>query len=298
MSDTAAVTTTVMFADICDSTFIFSKLGDEKAFTVVRAALQRAAGIVKQHNGVVLRTKGDDVLCIFSNPLDAMQAATAIHASFNAHQPDELAMTIGINSGSVLMAEGDILGDTVNIAARLSKFAKAGQTLVSSNTIELLDRVPSTMIRPFGEITLKGKTRPVSTFELLDDSDQDEITQVGPTPLQFSRSNRISLRFQSREIQLDYLLTRFRLGRSPDCELIMDHPLVSRHHAEITYQDNEFVLRDFSTNGTQLLTSGRSVTLHHQQAALRGSGSLFLGRTSYNRKFEILFHASGGQPNL
>jgi adenylate cyclase len=203
-------------------------------------------------------------------------------------------MSIGINSGPALLSDGDILGDTVNVAARLSHFAKSGQTLVSSRTIDLLDRLPGQLIRPFGEITLKGKTEPVSTFELLSEADPDEITQVGPTPLQFSRSNRILLRFQSREIQLDYLVSRFMLGRSPDCELVLDHPMVSRHHAEIVYQDNEFVIRDISTNGTQLITNGRSINLHHQQAALRGSGSIILGRTSYNRKFEIAFRASGG----
>jgi len=294
MSEAAAVTTTVMFADICDSTLLFSQLGDEKAFALINDALKQTANLVRLHDGLVLRTKGDDVLCMFSNPFNALQASMAIHAAFDSHRPQELAMSIGINSGPALLSEGDILGDTVNIAARLSDFAKARQTLVSSSTIEILNQPSSSCIRPFGEITVKGKSTPVSTFEVLSESDQDEITQAGPTPLLFPRSSQISLRFQAREIQLDYLLTRFRLGRSPDCELILDHPLVSRHHAEICYQDNEFILRDFSTNGTELIISGRSITLHHKQAALRGSGSIFLGRTTYNRKFEIAFHASGG----
>lgn len=294
MSEAATVKTTVMIADICDSTLLFSQLGDEKAFALVNDALKEAARLVKQHGGVVLRTKGDDVLCMFSDAFNALQASMAIHAAFDSRHSTELAMSIGINSGPALLSEGDILGDTVNIAARLSAFAKSGQTLVCSSTIDLLSQPSISFIRPFGEITFKGKTTPVSTFEVLSESDQEEITQAGPTPLVFPRSSQISLRFQAREIQLDYLLTRFRLGRSPDCELIMDHPLVSRHHAEISYLDNEFVLRDFSTNGTELIVGGRSVHLHHKQAALRGSGSIFLGRTTYNRKFEIAFHASGG----
>jgi class 3 adenylate cyclase len=294
MSNATAVRTTVMFADICDSTLLFSRLGDDRAFALINDALKEAAAIVERHDGRVLRTKGDDILCIFSDASNALSASMAIHAVFDAHRPLDLAMSIGINSGPALLSEGDILGDTVNIAARLADFAKAGQTLVSSATIEILSRASTSLIRPFGEITLKGKQEPVSTYEVLGESDPDEITQAGPTPLVFPRASRISLRFQNREFQLDYLLTRFRLGRSPDCELILNHPLVSRQHAEIAYRDNEFVLRDFSTNGTELIVGGRSIHLHHKLAALRGSGSIFLGRTTYNRKFEITFHAGGG----
>jgi len=294
MPEAAAVTTTVMIADICDSTLLFSQLGDEKAFALIKEALKEAARLVQRHDGLVLRTKGDDVLCMFSDAFNALQASMAIHEAVDSRHAHKLAMSIGINSGPALLSEGDILGDTVNIAARLSAFAKAGQTLVSSSTIDILSQPSISFIRPFGEISLKGKSTPVSTFEVLSESDKDEITQAGPTPLVFPRSSQISLRFQGREIQLDYLLTRFRMGRSPDCELVMEHPLITRHHAEISYQDNEFVLHDFSTNGTELIVSGRSINLHHKQAALRGSGSIFLGRTTYNRKFEIAFHASGG----
>ena len=294
MSESVSITTTVMFADICGSTRLFNELGDEKAARLVGDTLKLAATLVELHDGVVIRTKGDDVLCIFSDPLNALQASMDIQAQISRSARGEMAMSIGINSGPALLSEGDILGDTVNIAARLSSFAKAGQSLVSSLTIDMLDHLSATLIRPFGEITLKGKLQPVSTFEILDADDQDEITQIGPTPLHFPRSNRLSLRYQSHEVKLDYLLVRYLLGRSPECELVMDHPLVSRHHAEIRYLNNEFVLIDFSTNGTELITLGRSTTLHHSQAALRGSGSIFLGRTVYNQKFKIAFDASGG----
>ena len=261
---------------------------------MIDRALKLTAGLVESHNGIVLRTKGDDVLCIFTEPLDALNASLSIHGEFGTRQLPELAVSIGLSSGSALLVHGDIQGDTVNVAARLADFAKAGQTLVSSHTIDILHHPHSSMIRPFGAITLKGKTTPVSTFELLNENERDEITQVGPAPLHFSRSNRMLIKFQSREFNLDFRLPQFRLGRSPDCELVLNHPLVSRYHAEISYQDNEFALRDLSTNGTELIISGRSVHLHHKQAALRGKGSIFLGRTTYNRKFEITFHASGG----
>ena len=297
MPEATLVKTTVMLADICGSTELFNRLGDEKAATIITVTLNRAAAKVEKHGGRVMRSKGDDVLCIFSDPLNALQAAIEVHAGLSSHSvtaAHELAMRIGINSGPVVVSQADIQGDAINTAARLSAFAKAGQTIVSSHTMELLDSPSSVLIRPIGQISLKGKSGALSVFELLDLNEQDEITQVGSSPLQFPQSNRLSLKYQSRQEKLDYLLVRFLLGRNPDCDLVMDHPLVSRHHAEIRYQNNEFVLVDFSTNGTALITKGQSRDLHHNQAALRGHGSIFLGGTVYNRSFEIVFHASGG----
>jgi adenylate cyclase len=297
MPDPAHITTTVMFADICRSTYLFSELGDEQAAKLVGKALHCASSLVQARDGDVLRTKGDDILCIFNDPLDALQAAIDIHAEIRPSSSEaggDLSMRIGINSGSALLADGDILGNSVNTAARLSSIAKAGQTIVSAHTVDLLDCVPRGMIRPLGDISLKGLSSPIPVFELLDINEQDEITQVGAVSLHFPRSNRLSIRFQSRKDQLDYRLVRFLLGRHPDCDMVLDHPLVSRHHAEIRYQNYEFVLIDVSTNGTELISGGQSRSLRHSQAALRGSGSIYLGRTVYNRNFEIAFDASGG----
>lgn len=295
MSEAIEVTTTVMFADICRSAYLFSQLGDENASLLIGKLLQQAAAIVEGHGGVALRTMGDDVLCIFSDPLNALQTALAIHAEnrkYSSGAGSELSMRIGINSGTALLEKHDIHGDTVNTAARLSSFAKAGQTIITLDTIDMLDHVPAGLIRPMGEISLKGKPGPLPVFELLDSKAQDEITQIGSAALQFPRSNQLAIRFQSRHDKLDFLLIRYQLGRSPDCDLVMDHPMVSRHHAEIRYANNEFVLIDFSTNGTELITNGQARTLHHSQAALRGIGAIYLARTVYNRRSEIAFQVS------
>lgn len=297
MNQSAWITTTVMFADICRSTWLFNELGDEKAAGLVTRVLQLAASIVERHQGKVLRTKGDDILCIFEDPANALRTALEIHRQIS-HSPasaiSDCAMRIGINSGSVLYSEGDLLGDVVNTAARLSSIAKAEQTMLSSSTVDLLDSLPGGMIRPLGGLSLKGKSGPAAIFEFLGTDREEDITQAGSGAVQFPTSNILSIRCNSSHAKLNYLLVRYLLGRALDCDLILDHPQVSRHHAEIRFQNNEFVLTDFSTNGTSLIVGGRTRTLHHSQAALRGSGSIYLGRTVYNPKFEIAFQASGG----
>jgi hypothetical protein len=289
-----------MFADICGSAFLFSQLGDEKAVSLVSHLLDQAASRVEANDGTVLRSKGDDILCIFDQPADAIRAALDIHAhthNFPATVTEALAMRIGINSGPALLSENDVFGEAVNIAARISSLAKAEQTIISSQTAALIDRTPNGLIRPMGEVSLKGIPGPVKLYELLASDEEDEITQVGAPALQIPTSRRLALRYQSHQVQLDSRLVRHLLGRADDCDLVLNHPLVSRHHAEIRYRNGEFVLIDFSTNGTELITNGESRSLHHTQAALRGTGSIFLGRTVYNRKFEIAFN-TGGQASF
>lgn len=297
MPTTTRIDAAVMLADICNSTSLFDELGDEQAAEVVGRMLRQTVAIIDRHGGRVLRSQGDDVLCIFDEPSDALRAALATHAACVegvAGVGVECMMRIGIHAGPMLLAAGELLGDTVNMAARLCGLAKAGQTIVSDGLLNRAGCPDGGLLRPLGDISLKGKSGVVPLFELLDASEQDEITQVGAAALHFPVSNRLVIRFQARAHNLDFLLVRFLLGRSRDCDLSLDHPLVSRHHAEIRYQNNEFTLIDFSTNGTLLITHGQRRLLHHGQAALRGNGSIFLGRTNYNSAFEIAYHASGG----
>lgn len=297
MTEPEKILTTVMFADVCRSTYLYSSLGDEVAKRLVETALASAAETVANHGGTVLRSKGDDILCIFERADDALAAALAIHrgvAELSTALPAAIDMRIGINTGQVLLSSREIAGDTVNISARICDLAKGGQTLVSSSCVDHIESRPPGLLRGLGDVVLKGKTRPAALFEVLDEEQQDEITQVAPAAGQAPTSNRLILVFQGKEHRLDFRLARFLLGRSHECDLVVEHPLVSRQHAEIRYLGNGFVLTDFSTNGTLLVRRGRRHPVNHGQVALRGRGSLFLGRTLYNRELEIAYHASGG----
>lgn len=297
MSRPSRTFATVMIADVCQSTLLFDRLGDERAARLVASALQRARSLAEARGGQVLRSKGDDVLCLFEDSADALLAAQAIHAAakkVTRPRGPACAMKIGIHCGEFLIEDGQLFGDTVNVAARLSQEAKGGQTLLSSEVKNLAEGMPQEAFRALSEISLKGKPNAVSLYELLDPDDRDEITQLGEQALFQSASSRLTLRFQSRERVLDYRLTRFVLGRSPECDLVLSHPLVSRHHAEIRYHNGCFLLRDYSTNGTFLIAAGDSRMLHHAEATMRGAGTLFLGRTNYNHQFAVSWREGGG----
>ena len=69
----------------------------------------------------------------------------------------QLAMRVGINSGEVLMKSNSVYGDTVNIAARLAKLAKAHKSLVSSATIASISENLRSQLRRVGQVSLQGK---------------------------------------------------------------------------------------------------------------------------------------------
>lgn len=296
MTPSKKLFTTIMFADVCRSTYLFSELGDIVAAALLQNTLESTSRMVASNGGKVVRTQGDDVFCLFANPAGALKAALDIHRNtrqLSSRTSAKLEMRIGINTGPVLVSGKDILGDTVNIAARLCNLAKGGQTIVSSSYLKSLKIVPPGLFRDLGDVPIKGKPTPLALFELLDEEQQDEITQVGQPLRAAPASNRLSIAFQGRPFNLDYRLVRFLLGRNHDCDLVVDNPLVSRHHAEIRYLGQGFILTDFSTNGTLVVRDGQRRILQHGQLTLHGRGSIFLGRTNYSYEHEITFHAGG-----
>lgn len=288
------VNTTVMFADIARSTNLYTRLGDQEAARLVVQVLDVLASTVRSNGGRPFRSKGDDLLSTFESPDDAVRAAVQIHKSVRAlstPKSGSLEMRIGINTGPAVLIPGDILGDTVNLTARITDFAKAGQTLVSGQLMDSLSDPDLGHFRPLGNVSPRGKTDHIALFELHDAGELDEITQTGPVvKTGIFRQHQLNILFQGKKIRLESSLDRFRMGRAPDCELTIDHTLVSRYHAEIRFENNHFVLVDFSTNGTLLITGGASHLLHHGQEVLRGRGTIFLGRTGFDRNFEITFH--------
>ena len=115
---------TILFADICRSTVLFNKLGDQAALDLVMQAMHLAGDIAVQNKGTVVGTIGDEVMCTFDAPVDALITANQIHHQMhnnNSMQEHQLAMRVGINSGAVINLSDSVYGDAVNITARLAQ---------------------------------------------------------------------------------------------------------------------------------------------------------------------------------
>jgi len=198
-------------------------------------------------------------------------------------------MRIGINSGPVLVSKDSVHGNTVNIAARLAQQAKARQSLVSASAVTSAGDRFSGEMRPIGVLSLKGKAGMVRVHELIIPEYREEVTQVNSIRIVKPRSFLLTIRYHTQQNRFNPMLVRYLFGRSNNCDQIIDHPTISREHAEILFLNGRFLLRDFSTNGSVIIQGNKVTQLHRSSTELIGDGEIYLGRTSRIPRFRIEF---------
>jgi adenylate cyclase len=146
--------------------------GDEDA---TLATLSAHRGLVDHliagHRGRIANTAGDSVLAEFASVIDAVSCAIAIQnalAAANEAQPDERRMQfrIGINVGDVMLKDGDVFGDGVNVAARLEGLVKGGEICVSRGVRDHLRHRGGMLFDDLGEQLVKNIAHPVRAFRL------------------------------------------------------------------------------------------------------------------------------------
>jgi class 3 adenylate cyclase/tetratricopeptide (TPR) repeat protein len=160
----------VLFADIVGFTSLAERTDPEIVARAVDAAFRELGKVVAAHGGTVDKFMGDSVMAVFGVPVahedDAERAVAAALAMRDLG--GELVFSIGVNSGEVMATAvgraGDmtVIGDTVNVAARLEKTAGPGEVLCGRLTVELArNRV---RFREHQPVLLKGKREPVEVW--------------------------------------------------------------------------------------------------------------------------------------
>ncbi|MGH9012891.1 MAG: adenylate/guanylate cyclase domain-containing protein [Acidimicrobiia bacterium] len=162
---------TVLFADVVGFTSLAERSDPEAVARVVDAAFRRLGEIVAEHGGTVDKYMGDSLMAVFGVPQahddDAERAVAAALAMRKVG--GDLAFSIGVNTGEVMVTalgrDGapTVVGDAVNVAARLEKAAGTGEVLVGALTARLAgDRVVFYERHP---VVVKGKREPVEVCE-------------------------------------------------------------------------------------------------------------------------------------
>ena len=128
--------------------------------------------IVTSHGGRVVKTTGDGVLLDFSSIVAAVECAAAVQqlmAERNAELPQDRQMLfrVGVNLGNVLVEGEDILGDGVNIAARLEGIAEPGGICISDDAYRQVQGKVAAQFVDSGEQQLKNISRPVRAYRVL-----------------------------------------------------------------------------------------------------------------------------------
>jgi adenylate cyclase len=172
----------ILFADIRGYTAFAESRDPETVIETLNFYLAAQADLVAAHNGDIDKFVGDQVMAVFQGPAmaaDALRCAVAMQehmARLSAANPDRnLSIGIGIDMGEVVMGaigardrmDFTVLGDHVNVAARLCSAAKPRQTLATAVVVEAATPLdPSLMTRVLDPITLKGKSAPLSVHDI------------------------------------------------------------------------------------------------------------------------------------
>ncbi|RYZ03649.1 MAG: adenylate/guanylate cyclase domain-containing protein [Myxococcales bacterium] len=129
----------LLFTDLTDSTALYSRVGDAKAFKVVHEHFDLLLGIISAHRGTLVKTIGDAVMAAFVEERDAIAASIEMlerFPEFRGSLPEagRTFLKVGVYAGPcyVVTANGilDYFGQTVNTAARLQGAAGAGEVLL------------------------------------------------------------------------------------------------------------------------------------------------------------------------
>src|SRR5258706_9311312 len=125
--------------------------------------------LVAKHGGRLVKTTGDGVLLEFPSVVDAVECAVAVQAVMAQRnegiaQDRRMLFRIGINLGDILIDGDDILGDGVNIAARLEGIAQPGGICVSAAAYDQVSGKLDVSFEDMGNQQLKNIARPVHTY--------------------------------------------------------------------------------------------------------------------------------------
>jgi class 3 adenylate cyclase len=182
---------TVLFSDLAGSTALGDELDPESLRQLMTRYFQEMGAVVRRHGGTTEKFIGDAIMAVFGVPrlheddaLRAVRAAVAMrHAlqglnkEFEGHWGVRILTRTGVNTGEVIagdssQGESFVVGDAVNVAARLEQAAGPGEILIGEATYRLVRDVATTA--PIQPLQVKGKSEPVAAWNLVD---------VAPTPL-------------------------------------------------------------------------------------------------------------------
>ncbi|MEE9167947.1 MAG: adenylate/guanylate cyclase domain-containing protein [Candidatus Neomarinimicrobiota bacterium] len=171
---------TVLFSDIRGFTAYSEGVEPETVIEMLNTFLNEQAQIVKQYNGDIDKFVGDELMAVFQGEgmvEDAINCSIALQwkvALLNRDYNAPIGVGIGINAGPMVMGamgssdrmDYTVLGDNVNLGARLCSAAESGRIIVSKGAVEMLDIPNQFDLVKRKSISVKGKENPIEVYEV------------------------------------------------------------------------------------------------------------------------------------
>ena len=161
---------TILSADVAE----FSRLmgeDEEQTLRTFRGHKKVFESLVAMHRGRIFNTAGDAILAEFFSAVEAVRCATDIQAALRTRNdqlppPRQVRFRIGINLGDEMVQGQDLLGDGVNVAARLQTAAQPGGICLSGSVYDQIRNKLSLSFQSLGEKNYKNIQQPVRTFSI------------------------------------------------------------------------------------------------------------------------------------
>lgn len=284
-----------MFADITGSTRLYEVLNEAEARSRIADCVERMAEVVERRGGQVIKTIGDELLVTFSaaeaaglTACDLQERAQDDPAFRAADGAVRLRLRIGMHHGLAILERGDVFGDAVNVAARMTALAKADQVIMTKETVDALPELLRASTRCIDRTTVKGKQKSLEIYELV--WQHDEVTRVsgiGGAKVE-PQLTALKLTYRDRVTTVNTEHGQVILGRSGAADITVHETLASRQHVRIELRRGKFFLVDQSTNGTYVQHNGEVAFVRRGELPLAGSGSISLGRSFKEHPREIV----------
>jgi TolB-like protein/class 3 adenylate cyclase len=169
----------------------YSRLMGSDEVGTLRDLTQRRAvldGLIASHRGRIANTAGDSVLAEFGSAVDAVQCAVEAQAALteanSSLSPDrQINFRIGVHVGDVMVKDGDLFGDGVNIAARLQTLASAGGTCISGVAHDQVRKILPFAFADLGAQQVKNIEEPVRAFAVTTKGTSSILASNASVPL-------------------------------------------------------------------------------------------------------------------
>jgi len=161
MSDSRRKLAAIVFTDIVGFTKLTAK-DQSKASSLLKKQRELFRPIIGSFNGQLIKEMGDGLLLTFDTVTDAVNCCIKLQET--SKQIDDLDLRIGIHQGEILVEDNDIIGDDVNVAARIEPFSAPGGIAISSKVHDAIIREEEFETKYLGKPKLKGVGQKVEVY--------------------------------------------------------------------------------------------------------------------------------------
>ena len=284
----------VLFADICGSTALYDRLGDDRARRLIAQCITTMSGELPAHRGTLIKTIGDEIMCTFPSAETALLAACAMQRAVQHGKYEgghAMHIRIGFHYGDVIIESGDVFGDTANVAARVASITRAGQIMTTQAVVDVLPPALRDKTRQIMRAEFKGKQTGFDISTVSWEMDDFQSTRIGSAVFRKTPENidELTLTYRGQSIKVNKERRSVVLGRGDTCDMVVASTFCSRQHIRVELRFGKFVLLDQSTNGTYVRSSDGSVVhLAREEMILLGSGTISMGQSYAENPGELV----------